>query len=390
MYYRSMRIARLLPSLLIASASLFAAFHALRFTYADFLFHSGTPENIQKAAAIVPSNPTYAYRSGNLKRAVQLNPYLSPAWIDLAFAAEAANNPHEAEKLFLQAAQVDQTFTPRWTLANFYFRRQQTEPFWRWLRLAAERSYGDRTALFRLAWRFTQDSKTILDRAILPTPEFLTLYLDFLRAEAHWDAAVETASRLAPIAGAAEKAHLLELSDALLRANQPASAIQVWNLWDPARAIDPPSGRSLTNGNLATEPLGKAFDWRLPWREGVSHRWSASSREIRITLDGRQAEGTPLLEQFTAVLPGKPYRFEARHRLDRISANSGIRWTLACPPRPQFLEIPIGPDSTAAPFTVPPGCNIVNLTLLYLRASGTVRQEGDFFLLAPVQLARTR
>ncbi|MBS1825357.1 MAG: hypothetical protein JST93_08560 [Acidobacteria bacterium] len=374
MYYRRMRIAPRLPSSLLATAFLFAAFYALRFAYADFLFQSGTPENIRKAAAIVPSNPTYAYRSGNLKRAVQLNPYLSPAWIDLALAAEAANNPAEAEKLFLQAAKVDQTFPPRWALANFYFRRQQGEPFWRWLRLAAERSYGDRTALFRLAWHFTQDSKTILDRAILPTPEFLGLYLEYLRTQAQWDAAVEAASRLAPIARPAEKTQLLELSDALLKANQTASAIRVWSFWEPARPIIP---------TLDTEPVGKGFAWRLPWREGVSHQWSAPAQHIRITLDGRQAERTELLELFTPVRPGATYRLESHHRLDRITPNSGIRWIFACPPRDPFFEALIGRDAAESTITVPAACDLLQITLLYQRASGTVRQEGDFFLVAP-------
>ncbi|MFN7936624.1 MAG: hypothetical protein U0R19_25100 [Bryobacteraceae bacterium] len=375
-----MRAIDRLPTLLLCSASLFAAFHALRFAYADFLFQSGTPENIRKAAAIVPSNPTYAYRSGNLKRAVQLNPYLSPAWIDLALAAEADNNPAEAERLFLQAAKVDQTFSPRWALANFYFRRQQTEPFWRWIRLAAERSYGDRTALFRLAWHFSQDSKTILDRAILPTPEFLGLYLDYLRSQSQWDAAVETASRLAPIARPEEKAQLLELCDALLKANQTASAIRVWTLWDSARPLVP---------TLSTLPIGKGFAWRLPWREGVSHQWSAPAQQIRITLDGRQAERTELLDFFTPVHPGT-YHLESHHRLARIAASSGIRWSFACPPRNPFLEVPIGREATSATLTVPAACDLLHITLLYQRASGTVRQEGDFFLVSPFSLLPAR
>ncbi len=178
-----MRIVPRIPALLFAGASLFAAFLALRLAYAAFLFHSGQPEAIAHAAAIVPSNATYAMRAGNLQRAVELNPYLSSAWLELALAAESAGNPTEAERLFLRAAKVDRTFEPRWALANFYFRRQTEDAFWQWLRLAAERSYGDRTALFRLAWRFTSDSGTILTRGILATPEFAGLYLDFLRTE---------------------------------------------------------------------------------------------------------------------------------------------------------------------------------------------------------------
>ena len=45
-----------------------------------------------------------------------------------------------------EAARVDRTFDPRWTLANYYFRRQNWDEFWKWMRAAAEMSYGDRSS----------------------------------------------------------------------------------------------------------------------------------------------------------------------------------------------------------------------------------------------------
>ncbi len=395
MYYRSMPIVRRAPAYLLAALAALAAFHALRFAYADFLFQSGTPENLHRAARIVPSNPIYALRSGDPKRALALNPYLSEAWIELAQQAESANHPAEAERLYLEASKVDQTFAPRWALANFYFRRQQADDFWRWLRLAAERSYGDRTALFRLAWHFTEDSQQILRQSILPTPEFLGLYLDFLRTEAKWEAAVEAASELAPLARPPEKAKLLDLCESLLLAGRGDAAVRIWNLWDPAQRLDVAAGQSLANGDLAREPLGKGFDLRFPWRAGVTHRWSAQARQIRITLDGREQERTELLEQFAPVVPGAAYVYEFQYRLERIPAHSGIRWSFSCPEQPDFLEILIGrapPDfvTIATPLRIPPRCHMLRITLGYQRLPGTVRPEGDFLLTAPLTLTRTR
>lgn len=395
MYYRSMQIARRAPAFLLAALASFAAFHALRFAYADFLFQSGTPENLRLAARIAPANPIYALRSGNPQRALALNPYLSEAWLDLAHQAESANNPAQAEHLYLEASIVDQTFAPRWALANFYFRRQQPDDFWRWLRLAAERSYGDRTALFRLAWHFTSDSQLILRKSILPTPEYLGLYLDFLRTEAKWEAAVEAASALAPLARPLEQSKLLDLCESLLRAGRGGEAVRVWNLWDPRQGLDAAAGRSLANGDFAREPLGKGFDLRFPWRAGVTHRWSAQPRQVRVSLDGREQERTELLEQFAPVVPGAAYAFEFRYRMERIPANSGIRWSLSCPDQPVFFEMPLAkapPDfvTVATPLRIPPRCATLRITLLYQRLPGTVRPEGDFVLAAPLTLTRTR
>jgi len=390
-----MRIPPRLPSLALAALFSSAAIYAFRLAYANYLFHTGSPANIQRAAQLVPSNPSYALRTGNLKRALELNPYLSQAWIDLALAAEESNNFQQAERLYRKAAEVDKMFAPRWALANFYFRRSRPDLFWQWLRLAAERSYGDRTAIFRLAWRFTSDSSLILAKAIPHTPEFLTLYLHFLRTEQKWDPAVEAAAALAPIATPAAREHLLDLCEALLQSNHPAHALRVWNLWNPSRALDPPSGRSLANPDLSTAPIHKGFDWRFPWRGGVSHHWSAPAREIRITLDGREEERTDLLELITPVVPGVTYRLEFRYRLQRIPPASGIRWSIACLGHEQFQEIPITqpadqPIHTAAPVSVPARCEALRLTLRYQRQPGTVRPEGDFFLAAPFQLSRTR
>ncbi|MBL8179481.1 MAG: hypothetical protein JNK48_32680 [Bryobacterales bacterium] len=388
-----MRAPRVL-SYLLAAALLTAAFYALLLAYADYLFHTGTPENIRRAAELVPSHPIYALRSGNPEGALQLNPYLSEAWIDLALAAEQSQQFGEAERLFLKAAEMDRMFAPRWALANFYFRRQSSEPFWRWLRLAAERSYGDRTALFRLAWRFTADSTLILTRAIPPQPEILSLYIEFLRSEEKWEAAAEAAGALSPLIPPTGP-QLIALAEALLQAGKGAAALRVWNLWDSQRQLDPVSARSLTNAAFATEPIHKGFDWRFPWRNGVSHHWSPQTHEVRITLDGRQPEHTELLEQFLPVVPAAQYQFTFQYRLERISAKAGLLWKWSCLDGTALGEAPLRPDPTprlqqSAGLAVPPDCSIIRLTFLYHRQPGTVRPEGVIVFVPPFALLRSR
>lgn len=395
MYYRSMRIAPRIHTLVLATLFAAAAIYAFRLAYADYLFRTNDSANLQRAAELVPSHPKYQLRSGNLKRALELNPYLSQAWIDLALAAEEVGDFTEAERLYGKAAEVDKMFAPRWALANFYFRRNQPEPFWHWLRLAAERSYGDRTALFRLAWRFTSDPATILRQGIPSTPEFLALYLDFLITEQKWTAAVEAAKALAPVAKPAQRGKLLDLCEALLQSSRPGSALEIWNLWDPARAIRPDSGSSIANPHLASAPSSKGFDWRLPWRPGIAHRWFEKAREIRITLDGREEERTDLLDLIAPVIPGADYRMSFRYRLQRIHPASGIGWNIACHGQQTFHQILLTrpADQTVtvdAPIRVPAHCEALRITLQYERQPGTVRPEGDFFLAAPFQLSRTR
>jgi tetratricopeptide (TPR) repeat protein len=156
MYYGS-RIAALVLALAAALAIVRAR--------ADAEFRRGTPEAVERAVDLAPSNAEYllfralqldydgADATPLLERAANLNPMSSTPRIRLGLAAEIRSDNASAEKWFLDAARIDHQFEPRWTLANFYFRRENLPEFWTWLRAALEVSYGDRRPAFDLAWR---------------------------------------------------------------------------------------------------------------------------------------------------------------------------------------------------------------------------------------------
>ena len=120
---------RWVSSAVIALACLGAAYYSLRIAYAEYLFRSGRPGTMERAAALVPLRGDYQARVNRLDRAVKLNPYLASAWIELGVRAEAAGDAVKAEAALREAARVDRTFEPRWTLANFYFRRRNWDEF---------------------------------------------------------------------------------------------------------------------------------------------------------------------------------------------------------------------------------------------------------------------
>src|SRR5712691_5586271 len=113
--YRSvLRACGRAASALIAVACIAAAYFALRFAYAEYLFRSGAPPKIEHAAALVPLSAEYQARARQLERAVRLNPYFPAAWMELGLRAEAEGEVGKAEAALLEAARVDKTFEPRW------------------------------------------------------------------------------------------------------------------------------------------------------------------------------------------------------------------------------------------------------------------------------------
>lgn len=401
MYYERMRSAPPPPPLLLlalASASLFALYALWRLAWAEHLFRRGDASSLRQAVQLAPLNPRYWARLGDLRRAVELNPYFSSAWIQMGLKAESAGDLFTAEQCLLQAAKVDQTFEPRWTLANFYFRRQDKENFWKWLRLAAERSYQDRSALFRLAWRASSDAREILARALPSEPGLLEAYVRFLLQEGKLEAAAEAALHLAARAGANERMTLLSACERLLHAADAAGALKLWNLMAkrkliPHLPLDAAGGVLLANPEFAYRPMGLGFDWRLLWRAGAHVDWIENQREIHIWLSGKQDELTELLEVFVPVERNRSYRMEFRYRMQDLTPASGVRWRvcaaaatpggidwggLALAASTAWREDQLQFQSTSA--------GLARIALVYERQPGAVRSEGTLIMGGPIRL----
>src|SRR5882724_1859849 len=82
---------------------------------------------LRVALAPDPGDAEYHFQlweTGNapaeLDAALALNPRFATAWIARGLAAETGGDRKSAEASLLQAAAVDNTYLPRWTLANFY------------------------------------------------------------------------------------------------------------------------------------------------------------------------------------------------------------------------------------------------------------------------------
>lgn len=375
---------RWVSSTVIAIACLGAAYYSLRVAYAEYLFRTDRPGAIERAAALAPLRADYQARLNRLDRAVKLNPYLASAWIELGLRAEAAGDVAQAETSLRQAARVDRTFEPRWALANFYFRRGNGDEFWKWIRAAADMSYGDRTGLFQLCWRATSDPQTILDRAIPPKRALLADYVDYLARGQRYPAAQAAAARWLPLATKDDVPALLQLCDLLIeKGHDAAGALCIWNVliedgWLPFQPLDLSAGSVITNGTFRTPPLSHGFDWRLFSQPGVR---AASQQGLSIILDGHQEEHTDLLIQWIPLRPSSTYELTMKARSDDIPAGSGLRCKILDGSSATALaESEISFPVLILRFETPPHVSLGKLVFSYQRALGTGRLAGTVVL----------
>jgi len=365
----------------IAIPALFAAaWFSIHLARADAEFRRGDPDSVARAIAIEPRNTEYlALRALELdyagedaapalERAASLSPMSSSPRIRLGLAAEIRGDYASAERWLLDAARVDRQFEPRWTLANFYFRRENARAFWVWMRAALEVSYGDRRPAFELCWRMG-GADEILSLAIPDRHEVMAAYLA-ITLDSHRDSIAPVAMKLARFHDSGDAPLLLAACDALIEANDATRAIELW------RAMGYAAPTGVFNGAFSSAPLNRGFDWRAIESPGVTHSSIDQPRSVhRISLDGRQPESCALLIQVLNLEPRARYllKWEVQMSggvsLSGHGFQSGIEWRMG------DQRAAVGPASTGeAAFTAP--SSLAPLTLYYQRPSGQARAEG--------------
>jgi hypothetical protein len=357
--YYVQRVASILSLLLLAAAAAWSVWLAR----ADAVFRQPSPGGFAQAVEMVPFNADYLrmqalqvdYDGGDAEpfwqRAALLTPRASAPRIRLGLLAEQRGAVADAERWLLEAYSVDHQFETRWTLANFYLRQQREPEFWKWMRLALEFSYGDRTPAFDLCWRMSDDVSKIL----VAVPN--AIRADHL----HYVTRRHPAAIAAAAAGVDEEAALLEATGVLLQGRRFEDAVVLWQ--QSGRAA--PHG--VSNSDFASPPSGQGFDWAILDAPGVTHAQPAAGRGHRIRLNGKQPEELELIRQTVGGL-----RPHARYRLQTVLSGdpvAGLEW-----------RIDGKAIGTATPELFESTSPAHVLSLWYRRPLGEVRAEATFDL----------
>jgi tetratricopeptide (TPR) repeat protein len=357
----------------------------------DRLARAGRRESTETAIRLAPGDARNyttlasfggADRSLALESAVIASPYNAQAWIALGLNAEVEGDRIRAERSLLQAARVDRTYAPRWSLASFYFRASSRAQCLLWLRQAARMSYGDPRPLAQLAWNLAGDAPEAL-AAVSERPPVLESYASLLLDHGRLGPAEVAAGRLLDIAGKDAAGAALVYGDRFVDAGRLEAALRLWNRlaaagWIPARPLDPERGPHLTNGDFAREPLGRGFDWQMQGVAGVEMVRQPAAGSLRLSFSGEQPESCMLMLQRVALAPGRAWRLRFEYRSQGMARDTGLRWrtTRAEWPAPASEAW----SEAAFDFRTPAGGVSVPLVLAYERAPGTMRMAGSFWL----------
>jgi hypothetical protein len=375
-----------------------AGYWSVRLPRADAFARENSEPGFEAAIRLAPQNAEYLVRLDDLREArgapspellddaVTLNSNDATAWIRRGLAAEMRLDLDRAEQDLLRAAEVSAQYEPRWTLANFYYRHPRGPSFWKWARLALERSYGDRRPLFDLCWSMSQDPGVIL--TVLPAqPAVWRDCLGYLLVGKRLDAARPVAARILANAVPPDLPVLISATDRWIAVRSPGPALDVWNGLCARKLVSypplaPDRGAILTNGRFAAPFAAAGFDWRLPPATGLSA--VHGSAMLGISFSGKQPENVEILWQYLPLEPAHSYIAEFEYRTEDIAPATGLRWKL--------FDLDGAEIAATSPQLSSPewkhesiifgarGNSLARLSLCYQRPPGATRIEGSLWI----------
>jgi hypothetical protein len=251
--------------------------------------------------------------------------YDSAHWIDSGLEHERHGEFSTAERDLLQAANVDHLFQPRWTLAGFYFRRENRESFMHWAREALAVGQRDLDPLFDLCWKLPDGCPSLLNLSIPDPKPVGRQYLFYLMSTARWQVAAGVAEAIANQAEATDKPLLMNYCDLALEHSDKAGALAVWNQLCRRKLLPFPPDRLVPNGDFRAGPSAHGFDWRVA-PPGIANPFRTG--ESSFTLSGFQSEREVLLEQPLVINPALNYVLEFEYKTSGLDSNSGVHWTV--------------------------------------------------------------
>lgn len=370
---------------------------------------SGNPENLTRAVGLEPDNPKYRLLAARqkelttgadaaereLRLALQFNPRSAQALMDLALDVETAGRKEEAERLLLQAVELDKTFKPAWTLANFYFRGNSMEKMWPFMGKAIDITTKpgleyfdlDLNPVFDLCWQAENAHRHIL--GILPARHVVhRLYFIYLVLHGHTAEAgevFEAALQAADPKSDGDRGIFARYADLIFQSGKQGEAARIWNrLCEKgllhSKPLHPERAEGIADPNFTVPFEPAPFGWWSPSREITGTTYAPGS--VWFEFQGQQPEALDLLIKQLAVLPDKDYFLTwnaapERMNIAPLSAGLGLLFTINGKPLPVQCSPFLAPQQTrGCKFHVPGGVESVQMHVVYQRQPGTVRLRG--------------
>jgi len=311
-----------------------------RHAVAHSLAQSGDAAVLSRALALDPDHAElhremgrqalFAFELAQAERSLQAalrhQPHDPQSWLEFAFVCEAQGDLGAARGAILKALELAPASALVLRGAGDFFARQgEWERAWPCFRRAMASDFRVVAPLLEACWKWAPDPDRILTDALPDRSYAYEAYLQFLMNRGEWERAARVWQRSRERGCPASTETALAYVNALVAAQRPAEARNVWQAWVPP---SPDSGNLIHNAGFRQRILNGGFDWTHSVLPGVELAYDGNQDggvALALRFSGQHNPDYWHLRQVVAVRPSTGYRLEASFKTERITSTSGPR-----------------------------------------------------------------
>jgi tetratricopeptide (TPR) repeat protein len=307
--------------------------------------------SLQRAVWLQPGNADYRYRVGryfmlvvgspqqaieSFRAAVSLDPHQARYWFDLAAAYQLLENS-DAQQDALEHAIIADPKTPdvAWEAANLYLVRGQTDKALAEFRVVLDSDLSLSYPALQLCLRIDPELTTILQSILPANPQIYFNLLDLLMKKNDPAATIRVWNQLVQLHQPLNRGRVFDYMRYLILNREVDQARLVWQqagTLSRLSAYQPSSENLVVNGDFSLDILNGGFDWLYQKSADVSvaldpTQTHSGHRSLSIIFDG-QGISDAGVRQLIPVEPGQTYEFSANFKAESMEGAGGPQFTL--------------------------------------------------------------
>jgi tetratricopeptide (TPR) repeat protein len=351
-------LSRALVVLTAVLVSVWLSFFSVRAAMARYGAEGRTKRRLQSAARLEPDNPTYWYSLARFhqydleqpdpelakrfyRKAIELDPLYTDAWMDLGTAYELEGQDEQARQALQQAKKsYPISADVSWRYGNFLLRQGDRTAAYAELKRAISADPRRAAAAFSRAYRANPNMDEILAQ-LLPADQ--NVYLSVIQEAADSKQLAVAQTIWAELMKLHPKLTFQDVNHLVLPLMQDKEYLEARRIWDEGVAnINLPPLFQLRlsvvwDPSFESGINGSAYSWRFqPLTQGVNIVFDKSEqatgqRSLRFSFDGKHNPNQDLACTYANVQPGTNYQFSGWIKTKDVTTENGLEFRIGAP-----------------------------------------------------------
>ena len=332
---------------------------------ADRLIQSQSAPKIERGVRLLPGNADAWDRLGRFrqwdlmdpdpasaivdyKNALQHEPTSPYYWMDLGSAYEDAGDAASARQAFLRAEEVyPASADVAWHYGNFLLREGMAADAMKEISKAVRIDPSLLPQAVSRVWRSSHDVDVVVNQLLPANLDSYFAAIDFFDSAHEPEPALVVWRKIVALSEPFARKRVFPFLEELIRDDRSDDAEKVWQ---GSLAADGLPSRAATNHSVVWDggfsqpfpngglgwrwepPLGVAIDFDAPRR-------FSGTRSVRIDFGGSTNLELDEPQQYVPVEPNRTYNFRGYLRTERISTESGLRFSIVDPHHPRDTTV---------------------------------------------------